>query len=115
MDSEGKQQFIRQKSEEHQARPLFGKINRSRHSILELRLEGFLRAEVEAGLQNCEVIEDCPTLHRPLPDCLVMGWLESREPFHAVVALDAVGDKLLIVTVYSPDEKDWQDDWRTRK
>ena len=115
MDSEGKQQFIRQKSEEHQANPLLGKMNWSRHSILELRAEGFPRTEVERGLQNCDVIEDYPTLHRPLPDCLVLGWLESGEPFHAVVALDETGDKLLVVTVYSPDEKDWQDDQRTRK
>ena len=115
LTSEIKQRLIRRRSEEHLANPLIGKINWSRHSVLELRAEGFLRTEVERGLHNCDVIEDYPTVHRPLPDCLVLGWLESGKPFHAVVALDEAGDKLLVVTVYSPDEKDWQDDWRTRK
>ena len=115
MESQHKQDFIRRRSEDNQEFPLSSIISWSRHSILELRLERFDRNEVEFGLQNCEVIENYPTTHRHLPDCLVMGRLESGEPFHAVVALDQAEDRLLIVTVYSPGEEEWKDDWRTRR
>jgi len=34
------------------------------------------------------VIEDYPALHPPLPDYLVLGYLVTGEPPHAVIALD---------------------------
>ena len=55
------------------------------------------------------------TLHRPLPDCLVLGWLTSAEPLHAVVAIVLERDRIFMVTVYRPSEEEWEDDWRTRK
>jgi hypothetical protein len=67
------------------------------------------------ALETSEVIEDYPALHRPLPDCLVLGYLATGEPLHAVIALDEANDRLFIVTVYKPSREEWQDDWRTRK
>ena len=61
------------------------------------------------------MIEDYPAQHRPLPDCLVLGYLATSEPMHAVIALDEANDRLFIVTVYKPSHEEWQDDWRTRK
>ena len=66
------------------------------------------------GEQSCELIEDHPTQHRSLPDCLVLGWLTASEPLHAVVAIDQDKDRILIVTVYRPSEEEWEHDWRTR-
>ncbi|MFQ5813684.1 MAG: DUF4258 domain-containing protein [Anaerolineae bacterium] len=77
MDTEAKQDFIRRKARENQADPERAKILWSRHDIIELVNEGWSRELVEEGLQNSEVIEDYPTLHRPLPDCLVLGWLAN--------------------------------------
>ncbi len=47
-----------------------------------------------------EGIEDYPALHRPLPDCLLLTWLTTPIPVHAVIALDQ--DRILLVTVYQP-------------
>ena len=63
----------------------------------------------------CEVIEDYPTLHRPLQDCLALGRLRNSIHFHVVVAVDRPNDRLFIITVYKPDEQEWENDWRTRK
>jgi hypothetical protein len=110
-----KQNFIRRKAHQNQADPEGASILWSRHGITELVNEGWDRALVEDGLQASEVIEDYPILHRPLPDCLVLGWLATGDPFHAVAAIDEVNDRLLVVTVYEPSSEEWKDDWRTRK
>jgi len=115
MDTGAKQDFISWKAHQNRADPEGAKILWSRHSIAELVREGWSRAMVEEGLSDSEVIEDYPTLHRPLPDCLVVGWLATGEPFHAVIALDEVNDRLFVVTVYKPSPEEWKDDWRTRK
>lgn len=77
--------------------------------------EGWNRVLVEEGLQEGEVIEDCLRVHRPLPDCLVLGRLATGEPFHAVVAIDKAKDRLFVVTVYKPSSEEWEDDSRTRR
>lgn len=115
MNAEDKQHFIRWKARQNQFDLEGAKIRWSRHGITELVNEGWSRSLVEDALQNSEVIEDYPTLHRPLPDCLVLSWLDTREPLHAVVAIDEVNDCLFIVTVYKPLPKEWKNDWRTRK
>ena len=115
MDTHNKGEFILWKARQNKADPEGAKILWSRHGIVELVNEGWSRVAVEEGLQNCEIIEDYPTTHRPLSDCLVLGWLASEEPFHAVVAVDDTNDRLFIVTVYSPTTERWEDDWRTRK
>ena len=87
----------------------------SRHGIAELANENWTRRDVENGLKGGTVIDDYPTAHRALPDCLVLGWLRSDEPFHAVVAIDEINDRLFMVTVYKPSSEEWEDDCKTRK
>ncbi|NOZ05210.1 MAG: DUF4258 domain-containing protein [Chloroflexi bacterium] len=115
MNRKTKQDFIRRRARENQTDPEGAKILWSRHGIVELVNEGWSRAPLEEGLQNCVVIEDYPTLHRRLPDCLVLGWLKTGEPFHAVIAIDGVNERLFVVTVYEPSLEEWEDDWQTRK
>jgi len=115
MDAEAKQAFIRLKALESQADPEANKILWSRHAIAELVNEELSRVQVEEALKTSEVIEDYPPLHRPLPDCLVLGWLPEGEPVHAVIALDEAKDRLFVITVYKPSPEEWEDDWRTRK
>jgi len=115
MNTEAKQDFIRWKARQNLADLEGAKIRWSRHGIVELVNEGWSRVLVEKGLQGIEVIEDYPTEHRPLPDCLVLGWLATGEPFHAVIAIDKANDRLFVVTVYKPSPEEWKDDWRTRK
>jgi hypothetical protein len=115
MTANEKQNFIRWKARQNQSDPEGTKILWSRHGIAKLIIEGWSRVEVENALQYCSIIEDYPTLHRPLPDCLVLGWLMPGNPFHAVVAVDESNDCLFIVTVYKPLLEEWEDDWQTRK
>jgi hypothetical protein len=115
MDAEEKQRFIRAKAVENESDPGARKILWSRHGITELVEERLGRGALENGLKQCEVIEDYPTLHRPLPDCLVLGWITPPRPFHAVLAIDEANDRVLVVTVYRPSPEEWEDDCRTRR
>jgi hypothetical protein len=115
MDPQLKQSFIREKALQNDRDPQGTRILWSRHAITELVADDLTRRQVEGALQECELIGDYPTLHRPLPDCLVLGWLTATDPLHAVVAIDQQKDRILIVTVYRPNEEEWEHDWRTRR
>jgi len=115
MTSDEKQEFIRLQARRNKLSRAGEKILWGRHGITELVNEEWNRAWVEEGLQHCWVIEDYPSLHRPLPDCLVLGWLTSGEPFHAVIGMDESSDRLFVITVYKPSAEEWEDDWRTRR
>jgi hypothetical protein len=115
MDAEAKLAFIREKARQNERDPEGIKVIWSRHAVTELVADDLIRRQVERALQECELIEDYPVLHRPLPDCLVLAWLTPGEPVHAVVAIDLERDRIFMVTVYKPSEEEWGDDWRTRK
>lgn len=99
MDRHDKQEFIRRAARQDTANPSEGRIQWSRHALVELAREGWSIAGVEEGLKTCEVIEEYPAVRRWFPDCLVLGWLSSGAPLHAVVGLDEAHDRLLVVTV----------------
>ena len=115
MDTLSKQNLIRRIARQNQGDPDGAKILWSRHGIVELANEGWQRSLVEAGLHRSEIIEDHPTLTRPSPDCLVLGQSATSEPFHAVIAIDEINDRLFVITIYKPSLEEWENDWRTRK
>ena len=110
-----KQTFIRRKARENRDSTDGTQVYWSRHAITEMVQDQLTRSEVETALQDCDVIEDYPATHRPLPDCLVLGHLPSTRPIHAVIAIDQARDRIFVVTVYRPSAERWSDDWRTRK
>ncbi len=110
-----KQSLIQSLARRNQGDPAGRYILWSRHAINELINENLTRHSVEAALVSCQVIEDYPRHHRPLPDCLVLSWLVEGRPIHAVVAIDETQERLFVVTVYQPSPEEWNDDWRTRK
>ena len=113
MTPEEKRQFIHDKLNEHSV-PANEKILWSAHAVKKLRAEGLKKAHVEESLKACDLIEDYQTEGRPLPDCLVLGFI-GVDPVHIVVAIDTDFDRILIVTVYRPSAERWEDDWKTRK
>jgi hypothetical protein len=115
MDSEAKQSFIREQAHRNRQDPRGRHILWSRHAITRLVTDDLDRWDIEQALEHCELVEDYAALHRPLPDCLVLGWLTSAEPVHAVIGVDADKERILIITVYQPSKEEWEDDWRTRK
>jgi hypothetical protein len=110
-----KQTFIRRKARENAEISEGTRVYWSRHAIAEMIQDSLTRLEIEKALEYCEVIEDYLPKHRPLPDCLVLGQLQSTQPIHAVIAIDADRDRIFVVTVYRPSPERWEDDWRTRK
>jgi hypothetical protein len=115
MKPESKQAFIRTKARQNRLDREMTRVVWSRHAIQELVADDLTRAQVERALQVCKVIEDYPVVHRPLPDCLVLGWLSTGEPIHAVLAVDVEQDRVLVITVYRPNVEEWENDWRTRR
>jgi hypothetical protein len=115
MDTHAKEIFIRQKASQNQDSAIGAQVLWSRHAITEMVVDDLDRRQIERALQTCQVIEDYPTLRRPLPDCLVLGWLTPDQPIHAVVAVDVEQDRVLVITVYLPNDKEWKHDYRTRK
>ena len=115
MKPEEKEAFIREKAAENVSDPTKGKVLWSSHATRKLQSENLQREEVESALSNCEVIEDYPWLTRRLPDCLVLASTSNSSSLHSVVALDEAYDRIFIVTVYRPDVKRWENDWKTRR
>lgn len=108
MDATAKQHFIQSKATEQ-------KVKWSIHALAELSSESWTVSQVEFALRRAEIIEDYPHMHRHLPDCLILSFALTGEPLHAVVALNESRDYILVVTVYRPNEQEWENDWRTRK
>ena len=94
-----RQHFICQKASER-------RVKWSRHALNELASEPVTVADVETALGQAEVIEDYPHLRRFLPDCLVLAYDASGQPFHCVIAVDIPRDSILIVTLTVRSKKD---------
>jgi hypothetical protein len=110
-----KQNWIRRKAEESKLDLSGDRILWSRHATAKLVDLSLSRAEVERALAECVVIEDYEALHRPLPDCLVLAFLDASRAIHAVLAIDKANDRIFVVTIYIPAKDRWRDDQRTRK
>lgn len=105
--------FIHQKASEHIV-AVNEKILWSFHAVKKLRIEGLRKLQVEDALKDCILVEDYPIVGRPLPDCLVLGFI-NEDPIHVVVALDEDFDRIFVITVYRPSVERWEDGWRKRK
>lgn len=64
--------------------------------------------------QSCEVVEDYPE-DEPYPSALVLGRTKQGRPLHLVCAFTRDEDQLIVVTVYEPDPRRWDDEFRYRR
>ena len=87
----------------------------SRHAITKLVDLDLARQNVEQALLTCDMIEDYLLLHRPLPDCLVLGWFGDGCPIHAVIGIDEQNDRLFVITIYRPNPERWDHEYKTRR
>jgi hypothetical protein len=85
----------------------------SLHAERERDADRIAMSELEEALssEGLELLEDYPEDPRGHSH-LVLGFTRMEQPIHAVCAVHE--GMLVIVTVYSPDPKLWQD-YRTRK
>lgn len=68
--------------------------------------------EVRRVIIHGEIIEDYPEDVRG-HSCLILGPGDRRRPIHVVCS--PKDEFLAIITVYLPDGRRWEADWRTRK
>jgi hypothetical protein len=69
--------------------------------------------EVYEAICTGEVIETYPD-DTPYPSVLLFGMTATKRPLHTVCAYDDEADRVVIVTVYQPDPRRWED-YRRRK
>jgi hypothetical protein len=82
------------------------------HALREMRREAIDLEDVREALRTGVIIESYLD-DRPYPSRLMLGWSRSR-PIH-IVAAERLDGTIIVVTVYEPDPKLWQDDLRKRK
>ena len=89
-----------------------GKIRWTNHVIMRLIQRNILQSDVENALKNGEIIEQYENDY-PFPSCLVYGINLNNEVLHIVCGSN--DEELWIITAYYPDNKDWENDLKTRK
>ena len=87
-------------------------IEVSAHTILRLRERKIKLAEIYAGIDNGEIIEQYPN-DKYFPSCLILYFRVNGEPLHFVCSMG--NNKIYIITVYVPDFEHWESDFKTRK
>jgi hypothetical protein len=69
--------------------------------------------DIRVALENGEIIEDYPD-DVPYPSGLTLGWVAGR-PLHIVAAEVTNTGETIIITVYEPDPKLWESNFKRRK
>jgi hypothetical protein len=89
------------------------RVEWQRHALERMAERDIRRSDVMEVLLSGEVIENYPD-DQPFPSALFSGWARTR-PIHVVSAFDAEGDRAFVVTVYEPDWKHFEPDFKTRR
>lgn len=83
------------------------------HAIKRMYERNVSEQEVRNVLATGEAVEEYPD-DTPYPSRLVLGWHGSR-PLHVVVADNVDDEENIVITVYEPDPKEWEPDFKRRK
>jgi hypothetical protein len=79
-----------------------------------MRQRNIFVSEVEEALSTGKIIEDY-SKSQPLPSYLILGHTKKGRPLHAVVAIDAEDKMIWTITVYQPNDLEWNEDFTERK
>ena len=83
------------------------------HAIKRMFERNISEIDVHKILQNGKIIEEYPQ-DIPYPSKLIFGWIEKR-PLHIVVGINVIGNETIIITVYEPSLRKWNEDFETRR
>ena len=83
------------------------------HSAQMLIERNISKNEVFQTILNGEIIEEY-LKDRPFPSCLVFA-LHDKRPIHVVCSYNSIDDIAIIITVYIPDSKFFENDFKTRR
>lgn len=92
---------------------ILGRYEVSQHAERERRNDGLNLADIKNSVQVGGVIEEYPDDPRGA-SCLVSGRARDGRPVHLVIGF-LPREWIRIITVYVPDPKKWESDWKTRK
>jgi len=86
------------------------RINATVHAVKRMHERNFLIDNVIQAIMNGAIIEEYYEDY-PFPSCLILGTYDGSK-IHIVCSYN---DPVHIITVYEPNEKEWDDGFRTRK
>lgn len=89
---------------------LEGEYRYSDHAVKRMIKRSIERIEVENAILKGEIIEDYPD-DKYSPSCLIYGKTEMGRNLHIQSSLPP---KVVIITIYEPDNKEWID-FKTRR
>ena len=93
-----------------------GSVLYTGHARHEMKYEPFGEIREKEGYEavsTSEVVEEY-SHDKPYPSVLLFGMTQENRPLHIVCAYSTEEGKVIIVTVYHPDPKLW-DNYRRRK
>jgi hypothetical protein len=83
------------------------------HAIRRMYERKISKDEVRDVIKIGKIIEEYPD-DTPFPSKLIIGWINTR-PIHVVLA-DIIEDKkTIIITVYEPNIKKWNENFERKK
>ena len=85
----------------------------SGHAIRRMFERKLDRKAVTEVIQSGEIIAEYLD-DSPYPSYLFLGFVRGL-PLHVVVAFDKVREACYIITTYVPDDRQWHEDFKTRK
>ena len=92
----------------------FGKLIISDHADEEANNDGLSFDEIYFSVVHGEIIARYPE-DRPYPSALVYGNTFGGDPVHSVWAYNDETGFAVVITVYRPNRKRWERDWKTRR
>jgi Domain of unknown function (DUF4258) len=91
------------------------KVRVSRHGYVGLAARGIVVAEIIAGAENGEPIEDYPDYFIG-PAVLVLQRDGASQPLHVVWGIEkSTTEPAVIVTAYRPRSDQWSQDFKSRR
>ena len=87
-------------------------IAMTKHAKSRLAERGISIEDIKNALKTGEIIKQYED-DTPFPSCLLLGASKQNTFIHVVASIDS--GYLYIITAYYPDEKDWENDYKTRR
>ena len=91
-----------------------GEIQISRHAVRELEADLLLLDSVLEATAGGDLVEDYPNALRG-PCCLICAALGQGYWVHTVWGWDRTSGIAVLITVYRPDPRKWEPDFKTRR
>lgn len=83
------------------------------HAIKRMFERGVGEPDVQHVLHDGKNIAEYPH-DKPFPSRLVLGWIKGK-PLHVVAADDHDNKQTIVITVYEPEAKQWNEGFTERK